>query len=118
MRAMVIKVMDTAGSRLAREITNMNSLSVKRTALALGASLALLYLGCVFVMLSVPKDVVVKFFNSIMHGVNVEPIMRWDMPWWEAVIGVTETFILGWLLGAVFAVFYNLPRQSGGKSDA
>lgn len=118
MRAANIKNMNTADGRLAREIINMDSLSVKRTALAFAASLALLYLGCVFVMLTVPKDVVIKFLNSIMHGIDVEPIMRWDMPWWEAVIGLTETFILGWLFGAVFAVFFNLPRRQGGKSDA
>jgi hypothetical protein len=34
--------------------------------------------------------------------------MRWDMPWWEAAIGIVEIFILGWLIGAVFAMFYNL----------
>jgi hypothetical protein len=86
----------------------MNRLSVLRFALALAAVSALLYLGCMFVMLTVPKEAVIRFFNSIMHGVDVTSIMRWDMPWWEAVIGVIEIFILGWLVGAVFAAFYNL----------
>ena len=84
------------------------TISIKRMGFALGSTLALLYVGCVFVMLTVPKDAVVAFFNSIMHGWDVEPIMRWDMPWWEALIGVVEIFILGWLVGALLAVLYNL----------
>ena len=74
----------------------------------------MLYLGCMFVMLTVPKEAVIGFFNSLMHGVDVAPIMRWDMPWWEAIIGVLETFILGWLVGAAVAMFYNL---GGGGND-
>lgn len=96
----------------------MNTLSVKQSGLALGATGALLYLGCVFVMLTAPQEVVVRFFNSLLHGWDVGLIMRWDMPWWEAVIGIIETFILGWLAGAVFAVFYNLPVQREGRKNA
>ena len=86
----------------------INTLSIKRLGFALGGTSALLYLGCVFVMLTVPKPAVIAFFNSLLHGWDVEPIMRWDMPWWEAAIGIVEIFILGWLIGAVFAMFYNL----------
>lgn len=86
----------------------MHTISPKRAGFALGGALALYYLGCVFVMLTVPQDAVVRFFNSLMHGWDVEPIMRWDMPWWEAVIGVLEIFILGWLFGALVAVLYNI----------
>ncbi len=86
----------------------MRTLSPTRLGFAMGVAAALSYLGCVFVMATVSKDVAIRFFNSIMHGVNVEPIMRWEMPWWEMVIGVLEIFILGWLFGAVVAVFYNL----------
>lgn len=86
----------------------MHTLSIKRFGFAVGAVSALLYLGCMFVMLTVPKEAVIRFFNSLMHGVDVTPIMRWDMPWWEAIIGVLEIFILGWLVGAALAMFYNL----------
>lgn len=91
-----------------------STLNVKRLGFALGATLAVFYLGCVFVMLTVPHEAVVRFFNSIMHGWNVEPIMRWDMPWWEAATGTLEIFILGWLAGALIATLYNIssaPRR-------
>jgi hypothetical protein len=30
-----------------------------------------------------------------------------NVPIWEAAIGIVETFILGWLIGACIAGFYN-----------
>jgi hypothetical protein len=91
----------------------VQTISIKRVGFAFGATAALLYLGCVFVMFTVPQDAVIRFFNSLLHGWDVTHIMRWDMPWWEAMLGVLETFILGWLVGAAFAFFYNLraPRK-------
>lgn len=91
----------------------MQTLSIKRFGFASGATAALLYLGCVFVMLTVPKDAVIRFFNSLLHGWDVTHVMRWDMPWWEAMLGLLETFILAWLVGAAFAFFYNVaaPRK-------
>ena len=39
----------------------MTTISVKRAGFAFGAACGLLYLGCVFVMLTVPHDAVVRF---------------------------------------------------------
>ena len=94
----------------------MQTLSVTRFGLALAMASALSYVGCVFVIMTVPQDVAINFFNSIMHGVDVTPIMRWDMPWWEMIVGVLEIFILGWLFGAIIAVFYNLGLTSKKES--
>tara|TARA_R110000868_G_scaffold340678_1_gene601359 strand:- start:653 stop:895 length:243 start_codon:yes stop_codon:yes gene_type:complete len=69
---------------------------------------ALSYIGCALVMMTVSQDVAIHFFNSLMHGIDVTTIMRWDMPWWEMIVGVLEIFILGWLFGAIIAVFYNV----------
>ncbi len=86
----------------------MQTLSLRRLGFALGAGFALAYLGCVFVMLTVPNEAAIRFFNSILHGVDVTTIMRWDMPWTEVLVGVLKVFILGWLFGAVLAALYNL----------
>lgn len=86
----------------------MHTISIRRFGFALGGSFGLMYLACVFVMLTTPKEAAVRFFNSILHGWNVEPIMRWDMPWWEAVLGTIEITILGWLFGALVAALYNV----------
>lgn len=91
----------------------MQTLSVRRLGFALGGGFALAYLGCAFVMLTVPKEAAIRFFNSILHGVDVTTIMRWEMPWTEMLVGVFEVFILGWLFGAVLAVLYNLGAEHG-----
>lgn len=85
----------------------MKTLSVKRFGFALGSGCAALYLGCAFVMATVPPEAALRFFNSITHGVDWGPVMRTDMPWWEFVIGILEIFILGWLFGAFVASLYN-----------
>lgn len=96
----------------------MQRISIRRLGFAAGATAALLYLGCVLVMLAAPRDAVVRFFNSVLHGWDVEPIMRWDMPWWEAAIGTVEIALLGWLTGALLAAFYNLATRAPARPVA
>lgn len=86
----------------------MERLSVNGLGLALGGTFAMVYLGCAVVMSTVPRDAAVRFFNSITHGVDWTVVMRWETPWWEMIIGVTEVAVLGWLMGAVIAGLYNL----------
>jgi hypothetical protein len=90
----------------------METLGVKRLGLALGTSLALIYLGCILVMMTVPREVAVRFFNSLTHLVDLSVIIRWEMAWWEMAVGFLQVFILGWLLGAMIAVFYNISGRS------
>lgn len=85
----------------------MNQINVKKFGLALGLTGALLYLGCMVLMLTVGHEGTVKFFNSLLHGLDVSSIIRMDVPLWEACIGIVQTFVLGWLIGACVAAFYN-----------
>ena len=85
----------------------MQSLDIKRFGFAVAVASGVSYLGCVLVMLTVPHETAINFFNSLMHGVDVTTIMRWDMPWWETILGVIEIFVLGWLFGALIACCYN-----------
>lgn len=86
----------------------MHTLSILRFGFALATACALSYLGCVVVMMTVPQETTIRFFNSLMHGVDVRPIIRWEMPWWEVVLGIVEVFVLGWLFGAIVASIYNV----------
>ena len=86
----------------------MLSLSPRGFGFAFGAISAVFYAGCAFVMSTVPRDVAIRFFNSLTHGVDWGPIMRWDMPWTEALAGLLGVFILGWLTGAAVAALYNM----------
>lgn len=87
-------------------------INVKKFGLAVGLTGALLYLGCAVVMATVGYDGTVKFFNSLLHGLDVSSIVRTDVPLWEAGVGIIETFILGWLIGACIAAIYNSTIKS------
>ncbi len=86
-------------------------INVKRLGLAIGSTGALLYLGCILVMLTLGHDGSVKFFNSLLHGLDVSTIVRMDIPLWEAWLGIIQTFILGWLVGVFIAVVYNFQMR-------
>ncbi len=84
------------------------TINVKKFGLASGLTGALLYLGCIIVMATVGRDGTVKFFNSLLHGLDVSSIVRLNIPLWEAGAGIVETFIIGWLAGACMAAIYNI----------
>lgn len=85
----------------------MKHINIRKFGLACGTTGALLYLGCMILMITVGHGGTVAFFNSLLHGLDVTTIIRHDIPVWEAAIGITETFILGWLVGACVAAIYN-----------
>lgn len=76
-----------------------------------------------FTMAIVPREQVVVLFNSLMHGFNVEPILKTGVPAAEVVLGLISTFILGWTAGVLIAGIYNLclrraDRLRAGSSPA
>ncbi len=85
----------------------MNTIDIKRFGLAFGITGALLYLGCMIVMFTVGKEGSITFFNTLLHGLDSAPIIRMDIPWWEAGLGIVQTFIIAWLVGACIAALYN-----------
>jgi hypothetical protein len=86
----------------------MFRLNVKKMGFATGLTGALLYLGCMIVMLTAGKEGSIKFFNNLLHGLDTSNIIRMDVPLLEAFFGIIQTFILGWLLGACIAAIYNV----------
>ncbi len=85
----------------------MQKLNVKKLGLAIGLTGVLLYFGCMILMTTVGHDGTVKFFNSLLHGLDVSTVIRMEIPLWEAGIGIVQIFILGWLTGACIAAIYN-----------
>ena len=79
----------------------------------MGCTGALLYLDSVLVMSTVSRDTQVLFFNSLLHGIDVMPILRTTMPVWEMAMGLVETFILAWLVGASIASIYSVGARTG-----
>lgn len=91
----------------------MNTLSIKKLGFAFGSTGALLYLGCIILMVTVGQEGTVAFFNTLLHGLDTSTIIRMDIPWWQGVLGFIQIFILGWLSGALIAAIYNsgIPKE-------
>ncbi len=87
----------------------------KRLGLGFGATGVVFYLGCMLTMATVPREKAVVFFNSLLHGLNVEPILQTRVPAGEVVLGLISTFIVGWFAGALIAGFYNLGLRTPGQ---
>ncbi|MDC6388928.1 DUF5676 family membrane protein [Maribacter sp. PR1] len=85
----------------------MNRINVKKFGFAMGLTGALLYAGCMIVMATAGQEGSIAFFNSLLHGLDTTSIIRMDVPLWEATIGIIQTFIVAWLIGALIAAFYN-----------
>jgi hypothetical protein len=88
--------------------SEMQRLNVQRFSLAFGVASALLYVGCVVFVAILGKQTTITFFNSLLHGLDVRFIIRMEVPFQDTIIGIIETFILGWLFGVVISVVYNL----------
>lgn len=86
----------------------MRTLNIKKMGLAVGTTGAILYIGCIILMVSVGREGTIFFFNSLLHGLDVEPIIRMSVPPLDAFFGAIQTFILGWLVGALVAAIYNI----------
>ncbi|MDI1235096.1 MAG: DUF5676 family membrane protein [bacterium] len=86
----------------------MNNLSIRKLGFAFGLTAALLYFGCALVMFIAGHDNSVIFFNSLLHGIDVSNIIRMNISLGEQLIGIVQTFIIGWLVGACVAAIYNL----------
>jgi hypothetical protein len=83
-------------------------LNPKYLGLAFGATGVVLYLGCMLTMATLSHDRAVVFFNSLLHGLDVGPILKASVPVSHAALGLVTFFILCWFAGALIAGIYNL----------
>ena len=83
-------------------------INARRFGVAVGSTGVLFYLACILTMSTAPRDKAILFFNSLLHGIDVTPILREHVPIGEVLLGIVSTFVLGWFAGALIAGFYNL----------
>ena len=84
-----------------------HKLSLYRLGVGCGTAGAVFYIGCFITMTTVPRDKAVVFFNSLLHGLDVGPVLRDSVPASEFFLGIVSTFILTWLTGVIIAGVYN-----------
>lgn len=85
----------------------MDTIDVRRMGLACGTTGVLLYAGCVLLMWVQGPEATAAFLNSLLHGIDVRPLLRTSMPVREMAQGLVAIFLLGWLVGASVASIYN-----------
>lgn len=85
----------------------MQKLSPIRFGIAIGIAGAVFYLGCIIFMAVTPRESVVWFSNSLLHGADISTVMRESVPWPQSVVGILSTFIGGMLFGSISACIYN-----------
>ncbi len=91
----------------------MGKLNAKKLGLALGTTGAIIYLGCICLMLIAGQDGTTWFFNSILHGLDVSSVSRMDVPIGQSIIGIILTF--GYRMGKRFSHWHHI--QLGAKRD-
>ena len=94
-----------------------NTISPRRLGIAFGATGVVFYLGCIITMGTVSHAKAIVFFNSLLHGLDVAPILRENVPLGEVLLGIVATFVLGWFAGAMVAAFYNWGARRGRPED-
>ena len=85
----------------------MLQLNANKLGLAIGTTAAIIYLGCICLMLLAGQEGIIWFFNSILHGLDISPVSRINVPIRQTVIGIILTFGLGWLSGFLIGTIYN-----------
>lgn len=90
-----------------------NIISPRRLGIAFGLTAVVFRLGCLLTLSVVPHEKAVAFFNSLLHGVDIGPILRANIPLTEELLGIVSIFVLGWFAGAMIAGFYNLAARIG-----
>jgi len=98
-------------------MNHTGKLSPRAFGFAFGATGVLFYLGCILTMSTVPREKAIVFFNSLLHGIDVAPILRESVSPAEACLGLIGTFVLCWFAGAFIAMFYNLASSFGRKDN-
>jgi len=91
-------------------------IKVRNFGFAAGATAALLYVGCYLSVLLAGTDHAVRFFNNLFHGVDFSAIIRTDdVGTLNAILGLLQVFVMGWLVGACLAGIYNISLASPKK---
>ena len=86
----------TSASAQASSLARLNPM---RLGWAFGATGVVFYFGCMLTMAVAPREKAVVFFNSLLHGINVEPILKTSVPVGEVMLGLITRLSLAGLQG-------------------
>lgn len=82
-------------------------LNIIRFGMASGVATGVFYIGCVLLMSIMGREGLITFFNGLMHGLDVGPILRTHVSLGESFLGLLNSVAVGWLFGGLLASVYN-----------
>ena len=66
------------------------TISPARFGFAIGATCVIFRLACILTLITVPRDKAIAFFNSLVHGIDVAPILRESIMPGEVLLGIVR----------------------------
>lgn len=82
-----------------------NELKPAKVGLSLGLVFAIISLVCAILVAIIPGSML-TLANNIFHGLDVTQIVK-AISWASVIVGIIETFIIGFIGGWLFARVYN-----------
>lgn len=73
----------------------------------MGLTASIVYLGCISLHYFIGRESAIKFFNQLLHGLDTNSMIKDNVGLVEAILGIVQIFLLGWLVGACIAGIYN-----------
>ena len=84
----------------------MGELNPRKTALSLAFVFGIFYVVCA-VLFAVAPSATLGLFNSLFHGIDINQIAKDSISFGETAVGFVVTVVFAWIVGWVFAAFYN-----------
>lgn len=84
----------------------VDKLSPKRVALSLAIVAAIVYIVCA-ILVAINATWTVNTFRALFHGIDISQIARTSVPIGSTILGLIEIFVLGLIVGWLFAKIYN-----------
>jgi len=86
----------------------MDEIDIKRFGMATGATFAILNILCLALLMILGTETLVMLANGFMHGLDISPLVKTNpLTLGQILLGIIETFAVGFLAGACIAGIYN-----------
>ena len=83
-----------------------NELRPGKIGIALGLVFAIMSLICAILVYIFPNGMI-SLANNIAHGIDFSQIAKTSFSWGRVIVGIIETFIIGFIGGWLFGLIYN-----------
>jgi hypothetical protein len=84
-----------------------------RFGFAIGITVAIIYTACITVSLCLGNEAIAEYIGYLAHGFDLSALVKnTPLQFGDALIGIAEWFVIGWLIGSLIAVVYNASMKT------